>query len=153
MPLNLQELRYPIGRFQAPTDIDEGQIQAWIRDIEALPGDLQRQVEWLSESRLNTQYRPEGWAIRQVVHHILDSHMDQLHPVRVGTDGGLPGNQGLFRGALGGTGGLPRSACGGIPGLAGVVASALGRPTAIAGIGRSEAGVCSFRDRIGYRSG
>ena len=78
MPLNLEELRYPIGRFQAPAHIDEGQIQAWIRDIEALPGDLQRQVEWLSESQLNTQYRPEGWTIRQVVHHIPDSHMNSF---------------------------------------------------------------------------
>ena len=78
MPLNVEELRYPIGRFQVPADVEKGHIQAWIRDIEALPGDLRQRVEPLSESQLNTRYRPEGWTIRQVVHHIPDSHMNSF---------------------------------------------------------------------------
>ena len=74
----MEELRYPIGRFQVPAGVEEGHIQAWIRDIEALPGDLRQRVEPLSESQLNTRYRPEGWTIRQVVHHIPDSHMNSF---------------------------------------------------------------------------
>ena len=50
MPLNVEELRYPIGRFQVPAGVEEGHIQAWIRDIEALPGDLQQRVEPLSDT-------------------------------------------------------------------------------------------------------
>ena len=76
MPSNLDELRYPIGHFNTPETIDESQIQTWISDIEALPEDLRRIVERLSESQLDTLYRPGGWTIRQVVHHLPDSHMN-----------------------------------------------------------------------------
>lgn len=78
MPSNLEKLRYPIGRFQVPATIDENQIQAWIGEIEILPADLRRRVEPLSESQLDTRYRPEGWTIRQVVHHLPESHMNSF---------------------------------------------------------------------------
>ncbi|MCH7804934.1 MAG: putative metal-dependent hydrolase [Acidobacteria bacterium] len=74
----MDPLRYPIGHFQAPENIDENHIQAWIAEIEALPGDLRRVVEPLSESQLDTPYRPGGWTIRQVVHHLPDSHMNSF---------------------------------------------------------------------------
>ncbi len=76
MPSNLDELQYPIGHFNVPASIDESQIQTWISDIEALPEDLRRVVERLSESQLDMPYRPGGWTIRQVVHHLPDSHMN-----------------------------------------------------------------------------
>ncbi len=78
MPSNLDELRYPIGHFNTPETIDESQIQSWISDIEALPEDLRQIVERLSESQLDTPYRPGGWTIRQVVHHLPDSHMNSF---------------------------------------------------------------------------
>ena len=78
MPSNLDKLRYPIGHFTAPANIDESQIQSWISDIEALPEDLRGIVERLSESQLDTPYRPGGWTIRQVVHHLPDSHMNSF---------------------------------------------------------------------------
>ncbi len=70
----LNELRYPIGKFEKPEIITDDQINAWIKILEELPSKLSRIVEGLSESQLDTPYRPKGWTIRQVVHHIADSH-------------------------------------------------------------------------------
>lgn len=78
MSEDLQKLRYPIGRFEPPSRIDEDQIERWISDIEALPADLSRTVEGLTDTQLDTPYRPGGWTIRQVVHHLPDSHMNSF---------------------------------------------------------------------------
>ena len=75
---SLDKLKYPIGRFEPPTEIDDDQVQRWIADIENLPGKLREVVRQLSESQLNTAYRPGGWTIRQVVHHLPDSHMNSF---------------------------------------------------------------------------
>ena len=76
MMSNLEELRFPIGRFRPPAKTDDSQIRAWIDDIEALPADLGQAVEPLSESQLDTPYRPQGWTLRQVVHHLPESHIN-----------------------------------------------------------------------------
>ncbi|MEE8349183.1 MAG: putative metal-dependent hydrolase [Acidobacteriota bacterium] len=78
MPSNLKELRYPIGRFLAPAEVGDDQIRAWIDDIETLPEDLRQLVAPLSESQLDARYRPEGWTIREVVHHLPESHMNSF---------------------------------------------------------------------------
>jgi uncharacterized damage-inducible protein DinB len=70
----LEKLRYPIGKFLAPKTIDEALISKWLNDLESLPQRLEQLVAPLSESQLDTRYRPEGWTVRQVVHHIADSH-------------------------------------------------------------------------------
>lgn len=72
--LTLEQLRYPIGQFECPTTITDNQIEDWILILEELPFRLERLVEGLSEEQLETQYRPEGWTVRQLVHHISDSH-------------------------------------------------------------------------------
>ena len=51
-------------------------IQNWISEIEAVPNQMRALVEPLSEEELNKTYRPEGWTIRQVVHHVFDSHIN-----------------------------------------------------------------------------
>jgi hypothetical protein len=71
-----QDLRYPIGEFEAPATIDAAQIAAWIDDIERLPGDLRGLVEGLDEAQRATRYRPGGWTVAQVVHHLADSHLN-----------------------------------------------------------------------------
>ena len=76
MMSNLEELRFPIGRFRRPNETSERRIRVWIDDIEALPTDLREAVEPLSEAQLDTRYRPEGWTLRQVVHHLPESHMN-----------------------------------------------------------------------------
>ena len=72
------DLRYPIGPFVPPVSVAPAQVQAWIDDIATLPADLRRTVAPLDDTRLDTPYRPGGWTVRQVVHHLPDSHMNSL---------------------------------------------------------------------------
>jgi hypothetical protein len=71
-----RDLRYPIGGFEAPEAIDAAQIEAWIDDIESLPSRLRALLEGFDHARLSTVYRPNGWTVAQVVHHIADSHLN-----------------------------------------------------------------------------
>ena len=73
-PSELEALRYPIGKFQRPETITPEQLQDWIVQLETFPGRLQDLVSKLSEHQLETPYRPGGWTVRQVVHHLADSH-------------------------------------------------------------------------------
>jgi len=71
-----QDPRYPIGKFVHEGEIGLEQREAWIRDIEQLPGQLAAALDGLSEEQLDTPYREEGWTVRQVAHHLTDSHMN-----------------------------------------------------------------------------
>lgn len=70
----LEQLRYPIGHYQIPNPITQGHLDKWIAVLENLPQRLAEMVIPLSEDQLETPYRPEGWTVRQLVHHIADSH-------------------------------------------------------------------------------
>src|SRR5688500_9976271 len=74
----MSDLRYPIGRYQREETITAERRAEWIRDIAAAPAALRRAVTSLSDEQLDTPYRPEGWTVRQVVHHVPDSHMNAL---------------------------------------------------------------------------
>jgi hypothetical protein len=69
--MSAKDLSYPIGRFR-PGDQDRKRI---LLDISETPGRLRDAVEGLAEKQLDTPYRPGGWTVRQVVHHLGDSHM------------------------------------------------------------------------------
>ena len=72
-------LRFPIGRFAAPSlPPARSTIETWIDGIEALPAAMRAAVEPLSAEQLDTRYRPGGWTVRQVVHHVADSHMNSF---------------------------------------------------------------------------
>ena len=73
---HLENLRYPIGKFSHPTNYSTEFINECIATIEALPQQLKTIVEPLNETQLNTPYRPEGWTVKQLVHHISDSHLN-----------------------------------------------------------------------------
>ncbi|MEQ8808564.1 MAG: maleylpyruvate isomerase N-terminal domain-containing protein, partial [Imperialibacter sp.] len=73
---NLEALKFPIGDFVPPKDTSSGMRSHWIEDIAHLPSQLRTAVVGLSEEQLETPYRPGGWTVRQVVHHIPDSHMN-----------------------------------------------------------------------------
>ena len=70
----LQKLKYPIGKFEAPKVITEDHIKEWIAVLEHLPRKLSELVLPLNDVQLDTPYRPGGWTVRQVVHHVSDSH-------------------------------------------------------------------------------
>ncbi len=71
---NLEQLRYPTGHFTAPEKITGEMIAIWIDILETLPRRLRDLVKDLSDEQLETPYRPGGWTVRQVIHHIADSH-------------------------------------------------------------------------------
>jgi hypothetical protein len=69
--------RYPIGKFEAPAgSVNEQQRKEWIAAIEETPRRLREAVKGLNEQQLNTAYREGGWTVRQVVHHVPESHMN-----------------------------------------------------------------------------
>jgi hypothetical protein len=72
--MDLEKLKYPIGKFQYIEPITPAQKKTWILQIEALPEKLIPTVDVLTEAQLDTPYRPQGWTVRQVIHHIADSH-------------------------------------------------------------------------------
>ncbi|MEN0006866.1 MAG: YfiT family bacillithiol transferase [Bacteroidota bacterium] len=69
-------LSYPIGKFKQPTLITEEQLSMWVDQIAQFPAKLAKEVAHLDDAQLSTLYRPGGWTIRQVVHHVADSHMN-----------------------------------------------------------------------------
>jgi len=74
--LDIEKLKYPIGRYQLEEIIDKDSINNWIKEIESLPEKLIAAVRGLNKEQLQTPYRPEGWTVQQVVHHIADSHLN-----------------------------------------------------------------------------
>jgi uncharacterized damage-inducible protein DinB len=72
----MDDLRFPTGKFSLVPQPTPSQRQSWIRAIADTPAKLRRAVAGLSDAQLDTPYRPEGWTIRQVVHHVPDSHMN-----------------------------------------------------------------------------
>jgi uncharacterized damage-inducible protein DinB len=72
----MEDLSYPIGKFQAPQRYDDNLRRQFIEDIAEVPAKLRAAVQGLSERQLDTPYRPGGWTVRQVVHHLPDSHLN-----------------------------------------------------------------------------
>ncbi len=70
------DLRYPIGKFQWEGGLTEEKRRQYIDDIAQAPGKLRAAVAGLSEQQLDTPYRDGGWTVRQVVHHLADSHLN-----------------------------------------------------------------------------
>jgi uncharacterized damage-inducible protein DinB len=71
---DLNELRYPIGRFSPPAGSLPDLRAAHIQTVRLLPERLRAAVSGLSNAQLDTPYREGGWTVRQVVHHLADSH-------------------------------------------------------------------------------
>jgi hypothetical protein len=78
MEKDLDNLKYPIGKFQQPEIVEKEQIEDWIKIIDEFPKKLTAEVRDLEISDLQKQYRPDGWTIMQVVNHCADSHMNSM---------------------------------------------------------------------------
>jgi uncharacterized damage-inducible protein DinB len=72
----MNDLRYPIGRMKLPAEVSVAQRNQYLDEIAAAPAHLRAAVEGLSDDQLDTPYRPGGWTVRQVVHHVPDSHLN-----------------------------------------------------------------------------
>jgi uncharacterized damage-inducible protein DinB len=72
----MADLRYPIGKFTYNGTPTEDQKQKYLGDIEQTPSNLRKAVQGLSAQQLDTPYRPEGWTVREVAHHVPDSHLN-----------------------------------------------------------------------------
>lgn len=77
------DLRYPIGRFKAVMPVTQELRDAGIDAIAGLPARMREAVSGLDDRQLDTPYRPGGWTVRQVVHHVADSHMNGLIRVKL----------------------------------------------------------------------
>jgi hypothetical protein len=78
-----EDPRYPIGPFRFDGKADARQREHWIAEIAAAPGALRAAVTNLSPAQLDTPYREHGWTVRQVVHHLPDSHLNAYTRIKL----------------------------------------------------------------------
>jgi hypothetical protein len=83
MSLNDVDPRYPVGRFTPPATITSGERNDAIATLAELPEQLRNAVDGLSFAQLSTPYREGGWTLRQVVHHVPDSHINAYVRVKL----------------------------------------------------------------------
>jgi uncharacterized damage-inducible protein DinB len=72
------DLRFPIGKFDAPAEITPEMRRRFVETIRDLPQKLAQSIENLNDEQLDAPYRPEGWTVRQTVHHVADSHLNSF---------------------------------------------------------------------------
>jgi uncharacterized damage-inducible protein DinB len=72
----MSDLRYPLGKFSYDGPLTDAQRQEALDNIAQTPAKLRAAVKGLSDVQLETPYRPGGWSVRQVVHHVPDSHLN-----------------------------------------------------------------------------
>jgi hypothetical protein len=72
----MEDLRYPVGKFQFPESVSASERAAFVSQIEETPASVRAAIAGLADSQLDTPYRPGGWSVRQLAHHIPDSHMN-----------------------------------------------------------------------------
>ena len=86
----MDDLRFPIGQFEAPEHITLDQISEWIGDIENFPAQLQELTNGQTYVNLSKAYRTDGWTAAQVIHHCADSHMNSLIRFKLALTEDLP---------------------------------------------------------------
>ncbi len=74
--MDLERLKYPIGKFNPKQEFSSRNLKKWRKTIRKFPKRLKKVVVDLSAEQLNTPYRPGGWTVKQVVHHVADSHIN-----------------------------------------------------------------------------
>jgi uncharacterized damage-inducible protein DinB len=79
----MKENQYPIGKYE-PQQFSVEQLKKWLLDIETLPQQMEYAVQNLDAAQLDTPYRDGGWTIRQLVHHVADSHMNAYIRFKLG---------------------------------------------------------------------
>jgi uncharacterized damage-inducible protein DinB len=72
----MQDLRFPVGKFHYDPAANAGQQQVFLEEVAQTPAKLRAAVAGLDDTQFDTPYRPGGWTVRQVVHHVPDSHLN-----------------------------------------------------------------------------
>lgn len=85
----VEDLRYPIGKYLVQP-FSEKQWKEWITDIRFLPQHLENAILNLDEHQMDTPYREGGWTVKQVVHHVADSHMNAYIRFKLGLTEDMP---------------------------------------------------------------
>jgi len=129
---DVETLRYPVGRFSRLTSpLDRATRSAHIDTIEQTPAKFRSLVNGRSDAELDTPYRPGGWTVRQVVHHVPDSHMNAYIRMKFAITEEAPAIKPYDGGAAGSENGsardVDRAARGAAPPVGGVSAGAAGR--------------------------
>ncbi len=70
------DLQYPVGPFTFPAEVSADDRRRFIDEIDKTPKNMRAAVAGLSDPQLDTPYRPGGWTVRQVIHHVPDSHLN-----------------------------------------------------------------------------
>lgn len=83
METTIENLRYPIGKYTVQPFSQE-QKEQWLLDLKFLPNELEFAIENLDEAQLVTPYREGGWTVRQLVHHVADSHINAYVRFKLG---------------------------------------------------------------------
>ncbi|MEP6833951.1 MAG: YfiT family bacillithiol transferase [Gemmatimonas sp.] len=78
-----QDLSYPIGKFQRPASLSSEEFDRAVVALTTQPARLRDAVSHLNEAQLDTPYRPDGWTVRQLVHHVADSHINMYVRLKV----------------------------------------------------------------------
>ncbi len=81
--IQLDELRFPIGRFKRREALTPQDRSAALQTLSQLPDSLREAIEDLSDEQLDTPYREGGWTVRQLVHHLADSHLNSYARMRL----------------------------------------------------------------------
>ena len=76
--------RYPVGRLQRNVEPTPERRREWMDDIEQTPARFRAAVQGLTDAQLDTPYRDGGWTVRQLVHHLPDSHMNAYTRFKLG---------------------------------------------------------------------
>lgn len=88
--MNVEELKFPVGKFVKPETITKEIIDSAISEIEKFPNLVKAEIENLEENDLKLKYRPEGWTISQVVHHCAESHINSYVRFKLALTENLP---------------------------------------------------------------
>lgn len=72
----LEKRRFPIGKYNPGDDITADDVEQWVKDIQDLPKIYKKLLKGVTEEQLDNKYREGSWSLRQVVHHVADSHVN-----------------------------------------------------------------------------
>ncbi|HYJ80818.1 MAG TPA: bacillithiol transferase BstA [Longimicrobiaceae bacterium] len=86
----MDDPRYPVGRFDVEEAVTPERRAEWLRQVEEAPARLRAAVDGLSDEQLDTPYRDGGWTVRQVLHHLPDSHLNAYVRIKLGLTEEVP---------------------------------------------------------------